>query len=240
MHKILSDKFRSYISDGKWTPGSILPTEQELCDQFSASRTTIRKALDTLMNEDLIERKAGRGTWVRETEGNQEVWRIEGSSLEYPFPELITVKILSTANVVADPSDPLLARFEKNEMLIRIEVLRVLNDTPLTLSYIFMSEEDAKKALASFEGESDLYLFQVLERVTGRKAQEIQDSISAVVASGDVAEKLEVSPGTPLSFLNNRTVTDTDGRIMLVAQLFLRSDLQKISIFRTREHKGRR
>ncbi len=240
LHQVLTDTFRKYIVEEDWTPGFFLPTEQELCVRFSASRTTIRRAMENLMQEGLIARRAGKGTWVLETDDEKDTWRIEGISLEYPYPELIKVRILSTANVIADPSDPTLAGFTDNEILTRIEILRVLNETPLTLSYIFMPETDAKKVLDSFDGESDVYLFQVLERVSGRRAQEIQDSISAVVAAGDVAAKLEVSPGTPLSFLNNRIVMDADGQIMLVAQLYLRSDLQKISIFRTREYKGTR
>lgn len=237
MHRVLTETFHKYITEGHWPPGFFLPTERDLCEGFSASRTTIRKSLEHLIQEGLIARKAGKGTWVLEPQDETDVWRITGSNIEYPFPDLLRIRILSTATVIADPSDPKLAEFTENEILTRIELLRVLHETPLTLSYLFMPEADANLVLEALERDAEIYLFRILERVSGRRAIEIKDDILAVIAARDVAEKLDISPGAPLLFLNKRIITDTDGRIMLTSQVYIRSDLQKFSIYRTREHK---
>jgi GntR family transcriptional regulator len=48
-----------------WPPGSLLPNEPTLAQQFSVSRVTIRRSLAELEREGLIERRRGHGTTVR-------------------------------------------------------------------------------------------------------------------------------------------------------------------------------
>lgn len=45
-------------------PGGRLPTEQELCTQFSVSRQTVRQALSVLKQEGLITRRQGSGSYL--------------------------------------------------------------------------------------------------------------------------------------------------------------------------------
>jgi GntR family transcriptional regulator len=49
----------------KWPPGTMLPNEPALAQQFSVSRVTIRRSLAELEREGLIERRRGHGTTVR-------------------------------------------------------------------------------------------------------------------------------------------------------------------------------
>ena len=46
------------------TPGSPIPSERELCEQFNVSRMTVRQAIDTLVVDGLLERHQGKGTFV--------------------------------------------------------------------------------------------------------------------------------------------------------------------------------
>lgn len=58
--------FRDNILSGALTAGARLPTEFELAQQHQISRGTVRQALNILVNEGLLERIPGRGTFVRE------------------------------------------------------------------------------------------------------------------------------------------------------------------------------
>jgi GntR family transcriptional regulator len=55
---------RDWIYQGTYRPGSQLPTETELCALFDVSRITTRKAVDLLVDEQLVSRQPGRGTFV--------------------------------------------------------------------------------------------------------------------------------------------------------------------------------
>ncbi len=66
-YKQVADSLRKQILSGELAPGAQLPTERELCHQFSASRITIRRALQILADEILIQRRHGSGTFVSPT-----------------------------------------------------------------------------------------------------------------------------------------------------------------------------
>lgn len=58
---------RERLRSGAWAPGTQIPTEDELCEQFRVSRITVRHALRNLVAQGLLERGRGRGTFVRDT-----------------------------------------------------------------------------------------------------------------------------------------------------------------------------
>lgn len=55
---------KKQITDGGLEEGSRLPTERALATQFGAARNTVRKTMNLLVEEGLIERHVGRGTFV--------------------------------------------------------------------------------------------------------------------------------------------------------------------------------
>src|SRR5580692_12068283 len=52
------------IEQGVYQPGSPLPSETDLAEQLEVSRATLREALRTLEDRQLIIRRHGRGTFV--------------------------------------------------------------------------------------------------------------------------------------------------------------------------------
>jgi len=65
LYETLADDLRADIH-GRRQDDLRLPTEEELCDAHGVSRITVRKALDILTAEGMIERAPGRGTFVRQ------------------------------------------------------------------------------------------------------------------------------------------------------------------------------
>jgi DNA-binding LacI/PurR family transcriptional regulator len=57
--------FRERILDGSLPAGARLPTEMDLAEEHQISRGTVRQAMSALVNEGLLERVRGRGTFVR-------------------------------------------------------------------------------------------------------------------------------------------------------------------------------
>lgn len=55
---------RAFIEAGSYKPGDRLPAERELIGNLGISRTTLRKALETLEREGSIWRHVGKGTFV--------------------------------------------------------------------------------------------------------------------------------------------------------------------------------
>ncbi|GCE14026.1 GntR family transcriptional regulator [Tengunoibacter tsumagoiensis] len=71
LHIQLAAYFRERILDGRLQAGTRLPTELELASEHHISRDTVRRALTQLVEEGLLERVQGRGTFVRQAQTRQ-------------------------------------------------------------------------------------------------------------------------------------------------------------------------
>ena len=71
----ISDILRGRINQREFVPGTMLPSESQLCKTYSVSRASIRKALELLEKENLIYRQAGVGSFIREQELSPDVNR---------------------------------------------------------------------------------------------------------------------------------------------------------------------
>jgi len=61
----LADILRKQIQVGKLPSGRVIPSESTLMQEHEVARGTVRKAIDALVAEGLVERVQGRGTFVR-------------------------------------------------------------------------------------------------------------------------------------------------------------------------------
>jgi len=82
-YKDIASQLRRQILEGRYPPGSFLPTEQQLCAIHDASRQTIRTALQCLADEGLILRRQGSGSRVLNLQ-------------EIPLPPQRTIAIITT------------------------------------------------------------------------------------------------------------------------------------------------
>jgi GntR family transcriptional regulator len=75
MRKILYldivNDIKGKIEKGILKPGDLLPSENEMAEQFDVSRTTLRKSLALLVNEKYIYTIPGKGNYVCEPTANQ-------------------------------------------------------------------------------------------------------------------------------------------------------------------------
>lgn len=68
----LASQLRSRIRSGAWTPGTKLPTENELIQESGFSLTTVRRAYESLVDEGLVTRRRGAGTFVSDRRRQRE------------------------------------------------------------------------------------------------------------------------------------------------------------------------
>src|SRR5207302_253934 len=62
------DELIKRMTDGHWKPGSLLPNEIDLARELDVSPGTMRKALDVLEADKLVERRQGHGTVVTDND----------------------------------------------------------------------------------------------------------------------------------------------------------------------------
>ena len=66
MYRVIAEDLQNQIEAGMLPAGAQLPTEQDLRDQYDASRNTVRDAIKWLITRGLVETRPGQGTFVLE------------------------------------------------------------------------------------------------------------------------------------------------------------------------------
>ena len=74
------------IESGELLPGDKVPTEEELCEHFDISRTPVRQALLEMVNEGILTRRAGTGTFVAPRGESKVVLRVVVSDTRWQWP----------------------------------------------------------------------------------------------------------------------------------------------------------
>ena len=104
MYKQLSNILNEQISSGALKPGDRLPSESELIETFGVSRITVRVALSELVEEGLLVRSRGKGTFVNfpksnypanDTVGFSHSCRMEG---KIPATKVLNIELVYPTN----------------------------------------------------------------------------------------------------------------------------------------------
>lgn len=200
---------RDEILRGEHVPGASLPGELRLAELHGVSRVTVRRALDALVADGLVRRQAGSGTIVARTAMPQTGIVADFATL---MPQLVqmgqatTARLLSYSYVAAPPAvADALGSDGRMQRAVRI---RMIDGAPFSHLTTFVPE-----VIAQDFSEADLAttpLFRLLER-SGVEVDHARQSISATLATPEVAEALELAPAAPLISLT-RVVYDASGR----------------------------
>lgn len=67
LYQVIFNALLEKIEDGTYPPGSRLPSEKELAEQYNVSRITSKKALEMLVERNRITRMPGKGSFVLES-----------------------------------------------------------------------------------------------------------------------------------------------------------------------------
>jgi len=97
------EEITRHLASGRWQPGTMLPSEQELARELGVSQGTVRKALDAMTAERILVRRQGRGTFVAEYEESRilfQFFRLYPDAGERLFP---VSKVLDLSS--ATPND---------------------------------------------------------------------------------------------------------------------------------------
>lgn len=202
---------RDEITNGARPPETPLPGELRLAEGYGVSRVTIRRALDALEDEGLVERRAGSGTVVRPAAAQRSEIAADFATL---MPQIVRMGQDTTARLLAySYIEPPLAiaealRVGAGDKVQRAVRVRLIDGQPFSHLTTHVPEDVAQNY-----SEADLAttpLFMLLER-SGAKVDRATQSISATLASPEVAEALDLAVGAALIALV-RIVFDDSGR----------------------------
>jgi len=196
----LYEILRGRIARGDWLPGAMIPAESEIVQLYKVSRITARQALDELVQEGLIYRERGRGTFVAQPTFEKTMMRIRSFTDDMQQRGLKPQTKVLTKELVPAPAD--IAEklgIPEMEELVRFERLRMAGDDPLSIEESFLIHRTCTGILNhDFAQES---LRDVLAQEYGVRWSRATQHIRAILAPPHTAALLGVKPKSALLYV---------------------------------------
>lgn len=196
----LYEILRQNIVRGEWQPDDMLPSEVELMERYNVSRITVRQALDELVNEGLIYRQRGRGTFVAHPTVDQALTRI------ISFTEDMRQRGFTPGTEVLfsglEPASPEVAeklQLEPGAELVRLDRLRLADNEPMSIEESHLVHRTCPGILQHDYAANPLR--EVLERHYGIRLVRAKQIIRAIAAPRKIADKLSIPANIPLLYI---------------------------------------
>lgn len=222
VNKIIDD-----IGAGLLEPNEQISTEEQLAEEFSVSRVTVRRAIDELIEEGYLEKKKGKGTYVKSSivhkQLNDVVSFYKSSILrgEIPSTKIIELK-LEKPSLLARKS----LKLNKDDDIWHIKRLRLTNGYPMIYEESFWSYNIVGELTEEIVSES---VFKHLK--TKFKIAYATEDIDAIGANEELSSLLGVSIGFPLVRTTMVFYTGEDVPFE-VSINYHRTDRLKLTLFR--------
>lgn len=201
---------RHRLLSGEFKIGDKLPAEKDLIMAYKVSKMTIKKALDILVDEGLIVKRRGSGTYVKlltvkPVKKNSPIYRFNGTSASHPDKQVTSqVRLFTVEQVSHEVSEKL--HIERESHVYHIYRVRKINgeNQVVERSYIPIN-------LVLGLSEQHLYgsLYMYIEEELGLKIQNAQRKVSVRKATEEEAECLNVTKGDPVAVMDQIAFLDT-------------------------------
>ncbi len=188
----IHDAIKNKIDESFWEIGERLPSERDLADDYKVSRMTLRQAVTLLVEEGILERRIGSGTYVASHRVQE---KMRGTT---SFTEIVqsqgkipSSKLISYQRKLANETEIQHLGLKSTEHVIRMERVRYADNLPLVFEVASIPE----KLIKSFKREDVTeHFFQTLIE-NNYEIGKSQQTIYAKNASERVANHLKISKG---------------------------------------------
>lgn len=197
---MISNDIRNKILDGVYKANDQLPFEKDMCQEYQASKMTVKKALDILVAEGLIIKRRGSGTFVKDM-GPEETKRVmianqfRGTTAVNPGKK-VESDVLNFTIVQASEDVQQKLNVDADCFVYDIYRVRYVEGTPTVIEHMYMPIEvipNLKKKHA--EGSIYEYIEETLKLVI----QSAHRTVTVRKATDFEAKRLQLEMGDPVA-----------------------------------------
>lgn len=209
-YRRLYEILRKQIVEGVFKEGDLLPSENDLCNQYNLTRPTVRHALDALLNTGMIRKHKGKGSIVNLLPSGIGILSISGTTSALGMHHLET-KILSKPQIIPWPEEfifPLSDEY-KNSGCIFLERLRFVNNIAIFYDLNYLPNINLPRFCArKFENQS---LFDILRKAYQIEIKGGEQRIRAIQSNEKMSKYFSVEVGHPILHLQRKLETNRPG-----------------------------
>lgn len=224
----LQEEFRHRILDGDLAPHDRLPSENELSEQFGISPMTVRQAMVELVNDGLVYRERGRGTFVASrlpSNLEHQLTRLSSFSEDMRARDLTPEsRVLVFETVPAQGKVAVALEVDDGDEVLRIKRVRLAEGQPVGVHDTYVRDVPVQRA--ELEEVGSLYAVFEQHDVTLAEGEE---TFKAIAADAELSRHLGVPVGAPLLQVT-RTTVDDGGRPVEYVVATYRADLYDYTV----------
>lgn len=200
------------ILSGDWSPGSFLPNEFALAEQYGVSQGTLRKALNELTAEKYLVRYQGKGTAVAVVDDNTTLFPFfflsrRDNKLILPVSQINSITRINVSQEIAEH-----LQIDEGDEVIEINRTRILGDECVINEVVYISlKVTGDICFEDHQVPNTLYVYY--QHHCGIRIHHVMENIEAVLPSADDIKKLSIPKTQPIMQIS-RTSFDAQERIV--------------------------
>ncbi|UCC62039.1 MAG: GntR family transcriptional regulator [Anaerolineae bacterium] len=228
----LMQELRQRIEEGTWKPGGLIPSERELSETYGISRMTVRQALAELVNDGLLRRDQGRGTFVARPKIRKQLSRLTSFTEDMRARgKLPSAQVLCMEMVSARPKVAEMLQTDVAGQVVLVERLRLADNEPVGIERSHLSFDGCEAILREDLSGS---LYRLLSKRFGLVPTRAQEEIEAGACASREAKILGIKHSQPVLLIRRRTF-DQNQRAFEYVESVYRGDNRILSVELTAE-----
>ncbi len=226
LYYLISSALEQRIRSGELAPGARVPGEKDLAEEYGVSPITARAAMRMLLDQNLIVRYPGRGTFVTDWQRTKGVWGLDSmeSLLNISSKTRLTVAGWVHAATPAWIDDFVPGVFDRR--CLQVQLVRRFDDVPfLVTNAYYPTEISAKLRKSDFTRPEvgNRLAINIVEEKCGVTVSEVRQAMSAELADAQTARHLRLRTGAPILTVVRENYTPK-GKLIQLAKSFYRTD----------------
>jgi GntR family transcriptional regulator len=199
----LKEILRAKITAGEFDSDGEFPSERELVERYKISRMTARQALSELVNEGLIIREQGRGSFVVQPRFQDQLRHLTSFTEDMQLRGLPTESKIIDFRVVTDEAVAAKMEIPPDEELVQLQRIRSVKGEPIALQTAFIRHQFCPNLVE--QGLVGGSLYKTLEERYGLRLGRAVQTIEAKPADEYEEKMLGVKIGQPVLGLERLT-----------------------------------
>ncbi len=235
LYKSVYDYILQEIKQGKFPYRKKIPSENALAIKYNVSRVTIRQALKYLEDDGYIEKRKGSGTYVIYTKNKHSR---ERSSYILTFHEemkylgLIPSTKILFFEIIKVPSDiKNILMIEKDDLVYHFQRVRLGNNIPFVIETTYIPVKLIPDLNFNILLKSKYDFF---EKQKNMQIAYSDQTIKAILANEEIANKLQIEKNMPLPLILNTTILD-NGDVIDYTELAINPDYYEMHYIKLRK-----
>ncbi|MFC4712908.1 GntR family transcriptional regulator [Planococcus dechangensis] len=204
----IEEQLKQQIQRGDFPVGTSIPSERELSERFAVSRMTVRQSITNLVNDGLLYREKGRGTFVASPKVEQPLNGLTSFTEDMesrgmvPSSKLIGFEILEPESDVAQE-----LQLNHGDQVYFVERIRFADDKPMAIERTYLPVKRFPDLTEeSFQGS----LYAVIENNQQQKISRATQRMEAGLVKKDDADLLQIKPPAAILMIERISFLEGD------------------------------